>query len=162
MSDQALLNAENRKKQLQNRRLSLNAEILQLDREIGEIDTFIKTWHLFADAVSTPTKDVEAETKTEQSSTHKNQNRKNSTKEEVAAAAREAIRRAQRPMTRQELYDTLVGDGLIIEGKEPLAVLTTMLWRMKDEIRKLPEGRYDIAGGDESASLHDDFPDLLG
>lgn len=58
---------------------------------------------------------------------------KNPPKEEVARAVREEIEKSNRPMPRAELFNLLVERGILLEGKDPAMVLSTMLWRAGDE-----------------------------
>lgn len=69
----------------------------------------------------------------------------NSTKEEVAAAARTLIEARGKPIPRAVLYHALIDQGLKIQGKDPEMVLGTMLWRMKDHIVRLKTGGYWLA-----------------
>lgn len=62
---------------------------------------------------------------------------KNPEREKVVAAALGVIEEAGRPLSRQELYETLSERGLTITGKDPLMVFSTMLWRSKNRIVRL-------------------------
>lgn len=157
MSDQALKNAEARRKSLATRRIALHQEISLLDTEIGEIDSFIKAWHTFAGDSTHDELPPDSETKVEQNESYTQKTRGNSSKEEVAEAAESLIREAGRPLERRELFDALIQHGLKIDGKDPLAVLSTMMWRMKDRIAKFPDGRYGLVEPQAS-----DFQDVLG
>lgn len=148
MSDLALKSAKLKRDQLVNRRLDLHNEIAALDTEIGEIDKFIQLWHQFsADADSLTVDNSSAaeeivEIKPKTNVNIESQSAKNSKKEDVANVARELILQHGKPMMREELYAALVGRGMVINGKDPYAVLFTMLWRMADVIARLPDGGY--------------------
>jgi hypothetical protein len=64
--------------------------------------------------------------------------RRNSKKEEVAEAAHAVILANGSPLSRLELYTMLIERGLTIEGADPETVVSTMLWRSKDKIVRLP------------------------
>lgn len=67
----------------------------------------------------------------------------NSTKEEVAAGAYRIIKMRGEPIKRKELYNLLIEDGFIIEGKNPEMILSTMLWRVKDSgLTRLNDAGY--------------------
>lgn len=147
MADQALSNAQLMRKSLIEKRNSLQAQILELDREIGRVDKFIKEWHLFSD-ISVQDGDhvlvIESKLSGNKTDTESDSapRVRNSSKEEVAAAAREIIRDNGKPMSREELFGRLTEKGLVIQGKNPEMVLSTMLWRMRDTIVRLPKDGY--------------------
>jgi hypothetical protein len=149
MPDIALSNAEALKKQLVNKRLALHVEIDALDTEIGKIDEFIRTWHTFAAgntdfSVDNSRGSSKSESILDVPRTPRAKG--NSSKEAVAAAAIEAIKERGAPIMRDELYDILTSRGLLINGKDPQMVLSTMLWRMKGEIERLGNGGYWLKG----------------
>ncbi|MET4593763.1 MULTISPECIES: hypothetical protein [unclassified Sphingomonas] len=47
-----------------------------------------------------------------------------------------------RPVPRGELYEELVRQGKILYGKDPVMVLSTMLWRSQDRVVRLPNYGY--------------------
>jgi hypothetical protein len=70
---------------------------------------------------------------------------KNPTKEEVAEVAREIIRDADQPLMRADLFQRLQARGIVLHGKDPEMVLSTMLWRMRSRIVRLRGGGYWLA-----------------
>ena len=146
MSDAALENAVARRDHLRERLSSYMAEFAELQQkvdtaryELGELDSFIQMWHHLAG--------IQPSEKAEQKPTPPpppppapkpvNPNRR-----DVAAKCVEYIREAQRPMSRSELFKKLTDDNIIIHGKDPEMVLSTMLWRTKDIIQRLKDGGY--------------------
>lgn len=151
MNDRAVENAETMKKQLLERRKAIQAELIGIDDQIGRIDRFLKDWRLFAD-IDEPALDhtfviVDSSDENETSSTHttKRTRPKNSSKEEVAKSARDIIRERGEPIMRDELFDLLTSRGLTIQGKDPRMVLSTMLWRMRDQVVRVKNGGYWLA-----------------
>lgn len=75
----------------------------------------------------------------------KTKTKSNSDKREVAARAYKLVKMCGEPIKRDELYDLLVAQGYIIEGKNPQMILSTMLWRVKDSgLTRLKGGGYWI------------------
>lgn len=78
----------------------------------------------------------------------------NSDKKDVADGAYKLVKMRGEPIKRDELYDLLIAQGYVIEGRNPQMVLSTMLWRVKDSglIRLngggywIKEQRYEPAG----------------
>lgn len=145
MSDRALANAEAKRNQLVDRKRQLLVELTDIDEQVGQIDRFIKAWHAFAE--DEPQKAVEnlSDSGANKTATSEPVNRKatgNSRKEDVAATARRVILERGAPITRDDLYDLLTAEGLVIQGKDPQMVLSTMLWRMRDQIARVKGGGY--------------------
>ena len=70
----------------------------------------------------------------------------NPSRTEVADAALEVIRGQGKPVGRQELFDALAARGVQIDGKNPLMVFSTMLWREQERVKRLRGYGYWIAG----------------
>lgn len=70
----------------------------------------------------------------------------NPDRQEVVTAALGEIKRAGRPLSRSELFARLAEQGIEIKGKDPLMVLSTMLWRTKDRIIRHPGIGYWPSG----------------
>ncbi len=66
----------------------------------------------------------------------------NMPKEYIAEQCIKIILSNKKPMNRSELYESLNKSGVIINGSEPEKVLSTMLWRMKDKVVRLPGFGY--------------------
>lgn len=60
----------------------------------------------------------------------------------IGQTAREIIEKAGRPVSRDALFEGLKERGLIVRGKDPMMVLSTMMWRMQDEFVRLPGYGY--------------------
>jgi hypothetical protein len=67
---------------------------------------------------------------------------KNSKKEEVARVAREILAEQDKPMPRKALLKAVTERGIILSGKDPEMVLSTMMWRMQKEFVRLPPWGY--------------------
>lgn len=67
---------------------------------------------------------------------------KNPDKAQVGAVAKVLIVEQGRPLTRSELFQRLKGAGINIYGKDPEMVLSTMMWRLKDDFVRLPRHGY--------------------
>jgi HB1, ASXL, restriction endonuclease HTH domain len=63
---------------------------------------------------------------------------RNSKKEEVARVAREILAEEDKPIARKELLKAVTERGIIVSGKDPEMVLSTMMWRMQNEFIRLP------------------------
>jgi hypothetical protein len=61
----------------------------------------------------------------------------NPSRTDVADACLELISRAEKPLSRAELFDGLAERGLAIDGQNPLMVFSTMLWRERSRIARL-------------------------
>lgn len=145
MSDRALENATSSRQSLQDRKRELLAELASIDDRLGQIERFVKDWHYFAeDGVeqNANTQPVDNSTQGVEPEREARPTRRNSSKEDVAATAREIILERGEPVSRKDLFRTLVDRGFIIQGKDPDMVLSTMLWRMRDQIVRVKGGGY--------------------
>ena len=66
----------------------------------------------------------------------------NPDRQDVVTAALTYIADARRPLSRKRIHEKLTENGTEIRGKDPLMVLSTMLWRTKDRIIRLPGFGY--------------------
>jgi hypothetical protein len=66
----------------------------------------------------------------------------NPDRQDVVTAALELIRLAGRPLARKTIFEGLENQGIVIHGKNPLMVLSTMLWRTQERIIRLPPFGY--------------------
>lgn len=114
------------------RRFGLETQIKLLRSELRVVCEFIDQWNKFAGVVKT-TANLPINF------------RRNSKKEDVAEAAREIIKQANQILPCATLLGSLVERGLVIEGRDPKLVLSTMLWRTRDKIVRLPKGGYWVA-----------------
>lgn len=69
-------------------------------------------------------------------------NGRNPKRDVVADNAYEIIKAHGRPILRLELYELLQARGIVIQGKDPKMVLTTMLWRSRDKIVRCTDGYW--------------------
>jgi HB1, ASXL, restriction endonuclease HTH domain len=67
---------------------------------------------------------------------------RNSKKEEVARMAREILAEEDKPLPRKDLLKAISERGIIVSGKDPEMVLSTMMWRMQNEFVRLPSWGY--------------------
>lgn len=144
MTDKALENAKALK-------IKANEEVHRLERElrfwrdrVSMADHFIDQWNAFAsgEPVDSGETNPSEWNKEEPSASLGRKAIRNSKKEDVAAAAREIILERGSPIMRDELYDLLTDQGFVIEGKDPRMVLSTMLWRMREQITRVEGGGY--------------------
>lgn len=164
MTDKAIDNAKALKMQALKEIQRLEEEARVWRDKVAVADQFIEQWNAFAsgDAVngmnSVPTDENKPEPR---------RAIRNSPKELVAEAARDFILERMAPVSRDELFEFLTQRrDLIIEGKDPRMVLSTMLWRMKDRVVRVKGGGYWLAEMPNEAADYDpnetsDFKNLL-
>lgn len=164
MTDPAIKNAEARRahtmeqiKQVANEINGLVEQHERLRNNLAEIENFIQMWYDMAGIL--PRQAPEQRVVSSVSRTGKRIRPKNPLREDVATACVNYIREAARPLMRAELLDLLNEEGIIIRGKDPAMVLSTMLWRSKDVIRRVPEGGYWLAH--EPSPLEQSIKNLL-
>jgi hypothetical protein len=145
MSDVALTNAMARMKEIQRwisererelERISNGIRIARQDLE--KTHSFIRTWHEMA-GIPLP-RDLEQDEP--MASLASPRRPKNPDREFIVDKSLEIIRSHGVPMARRELYESLIRRGVIINGKDPEMVLSTMLWRTKEKIVRLPPYGY--------------------
>lgn len=149
--DKARENAKARRTHLEKKINELAQELDFARREKRRIDEFLKDWDFFSSDLAEEI-DPTSFSRVFQGEPHaeikkSNVILRNSKKEAVAEVARELIQKAGKPIMREDLFPLLRDRGLIIEGTDPLMVLSTMLWRMKDAagIIRLKGGGYWLA-----------------
>lgn len=170
MTDKALSNAMERLDEIHRRmaRIAEDMETLRMSfQNAGEererLRAFIATWHELA-GIPFPDGMVSDETPAPEP---KRVKPKNPDREWVTEKALEIIRERGEPMPRKELFDALTARGVEIHGKDPEMVLSTMLWRTKDRIQRLPAFGYWPAGEvyepheQIKADIKDSFDELL-
>lgn len=141
--DAAYKNAMARRDQLAAEINQIQQRLDELRREIGRVDSFLRDWAEFAGA---PAATVVDSPDTRATSSDETKPRaKNPPKEAVVEVAREILRSRGEPMGRSALYNALLKRGVVLEGADPEMVLSTMLWRMKDEIVRIPKHGYWLA-----------------
>ena len=120
----------------------IKSKIGDSERELGRLRAFVETWHELA---GTPPSalDTHAAFLSEFLDTEPKKIRpRNPDRELVVNSALEIIIERGKPQTRRELFDALTERGIEILGKDPEMVLSTMLWRSKDQIVRLPPHGY--------------------
>jgi hypothetical protein len=139
-----LANAKTEILDLQKSLERLQARLKGLEDEKNKLTWFIATWHEMA-GIQAPAMEEPAENVPVSASRKRP---KNPDREHVADVAREIIRERGHPVSRKDLFDALAARGLSIEGKDPEMVLSTMLWRTKDKIVRLPNFGYWLTDED--------------
>jgi hypothetical protein len=115
------------------RRREIEAQIPALAAELKRLNHFIASWFEIAGIPVPPSEKRENAKRTLPRTS-------NPPKEEVAEAAVAILQEAGRPMKRVELLDALTNRGIILNGKKPDTVLSTMLWRSKDKVTRTLTG----------------------
>lgn len=123
-------------------------ELEVLNREIDKANALIDAWRAFfgdqVDTTKSPEFPQAVKSRNAESapSTATPVKPKNPPKERVAEVALELIREVGRPVSRREIFSRLGSSGIQLQGADPQMVLSTMLWRMKDRIVRLPGFGY--------------------
>ncbi|MCJ2077651.1 hypothetical protein MKK68_18685 [Methylobacterium sp. E-016] len=176
MSDTALRNA-----MLERDRLA--AEINQIQQRVHdlksrhrEVDDWISAWHSFAGTQSgdgEPIASVQEQEQNIQDLDRSNSPEEtkesaratgNPKKEFVAAESLRIISEAGKPLTRSELFAALKERSIIINGRDPEQVLSTMLWRAQRDgakIVRLKSGGYWLADHPHFESAYNPARDIL-
>ncbi|MCW3838454.1 hypothetical protein ACFQ1E_20050 [Sphingomonas canadensis] len=118
---------------------ALEAKRSALCKDLDRLNSFIATWYEMA-GVQQP--GIVEHVDNGPAPSGKRQRPKNPDRRDVASAAVGYIRERGEPMSRREIFERLAADGITIQGKDPEMVLSTMLWREKGIIRRLPGGGY--------------------
>ena len=170
MVDKALANAQARQNAIRLEVLSISQEMdrlrsrrIELVEEFEKVSEFVRTWYEMAGIkrpVSKP--NSSAKLSQEQPATPVHRRPTNTNRTDVAHKSVEYIRDEGRPLLRREIYERLQRDEIVIHGKDPLMVLSTMLWRSKDIVRRLKGGGYWPVGDPVTPEHTDDIEDLLG
>lgn len=164
MADTAYQNAMKRRDDVAAKIAQLEQDVIEFRRELGQIDAFLSAWRKFA-GVSEDTEarltlfDTEA-------GDGKRERPDNPSREEVVKHVRDLIRARGEPIARNTLLKALEVDGVQIRGKDPNMILSTMLWRSKDDVVRLrghgywlKEEPYPAANYDPSKP-HLNSPDM--
>jgi len=148
MTDNALLNAEQRIVEIDNRINQLNSDISDIYKKIEtltaereKLNTFVVVWHELA-GLPTPPMANDSVDKQAKSLKIRLVRPKNPDRSVVVDAVLEIIRENGRPMSRSALFNALTKRNIIIQGKDPDMVLSTMLWRSQDRVVRLPPYGY--------------------
>ena len=144
MNDIALRNAEARCDLVKARISGFRKERRQLDElltqaevELADVEKFIDTWYelsgLQRSELSEQNMDMIARIKAPVD---------NPSRQEVAKAAIALICQAGRPLSRRDLFELMPSVNIRLQGKNPEMILSTMLWRTKNLIVRLPKYGY--------------------
>lgn len=156
MADRALENAKLRFNALAALIASNSKLIAEWKAEQERIAKFIEAWHEFDElapsdealALGPPADDApppEDESAYGITITRRKKTVGNPKKEAVTDAARAIIAMNGEPMGRSDLFKALHDRGIILQGADPEMVLSTMLWRMRHRVVRLPGGGYWLA-----------------
>ncbi len=167
MSDKALENAVAIRDELMEKIANAEIQIKEWRAQAQRAERFIADWEEFSGQQAPQTAVSESAAVSVESARVKPRNPK---KEDVADAALKIIRERGEPMSRDDLFDALQSDGVVLQGKNPPVILQTMLWRMQDRIVHLKghgywprEDAYMAAGyvdADEPEKLENNDVDL--
>lgn len=168
MADAALENAMARKA-AQEQEIEAILEAMQRleDRrsaavaDLARTRAFIRTWYEMA-GIQQPATEEQKESEAPDPAPASEPKPKNPNRKFVTQKCVEYIREAGKPLMRSELFERLAADGIVIQGKDPEMVLSTMLWRTKDLIRRLKAGGYWPRNDRLPPEHSDDFEDLIG
>jgi hypothetical protein len=157
MADAALENAERRFRDVEKEMAELARRMDALKGEREHIRKFIDSWYEFADLggntglrkgpeVAPMGELVDSAQATERGEPLRaRRTTGNPKKEDVVEAARTIIAVNGEPMGRSDLFKALREQGIILQGADPEMVLSTMLWRMRNRVVRLPGGGYWLA-----------------
>lgn len=155
MSDRALANAEKQRDELAAEINKTNQHLDDLRKRLADTNSFILEWHRFADTglgAATDTHEdlgypqgsfaMSAAIAAEISKGTAATPRKNPDRGTVGAHVRQIINELKRPIPREDLFMALAARGVLIHGKDPQMVLSTMLWRMPNDFVRLAKHGY--------------------
>jgi hypothetical protein len=167
MTDAALENAMARRSQIASQLNNIANDInslierhSKLRGELDQVEGFIRMWHEMAG--TQPPATLERKVTDTPAEGGKRIRPKNPAKEVVADACVNYIREANRPLMRSELLERLTMDGIIIRGKDPAMVLSTMLWRSKKAVTRLRTGGYWPTASMPPPSEQPSLEDVMG
>lgn len=160
MTDRALRNAQKRRDDIAADINKTNQHLEGLRKSLAEVEKFIDEWHAYAgtgqdsDGASELNSGVDT-SYPQYGSIHERvlgtdsppsplppPPPKNPDKAQVGAMAKILMIEQGRPLPRSELFARLQHVGMHIHGKDPEMVLSTMMWRMKDDFVRLPRHGY--------------------
>ena len=147
MTDTALENANMQKKQIHSEIEITQDRLSVLQDRLRSVERFIEQWHNFATGgeITFNEKSSHEENKEGPAVAVRRRTVGNSRKEIVAETAIQIIAQRNEPVGRSDLFRELTSRGIVLNGKDPEMVLSTMLWRMKDSIVRLANGGYWLA-----------------
>ena len=166
MADAALENATARREAIGRQLDELTSEINLLfarhsviRSDLAKVDDFIRLWHEMAG--TSPPQNLEQKKPDAPAEGGKRIRPRNPDRQEVAERCVYHIRKVGRPLMRKDLYKMLSDEGVEIRGSDPLMVLSTMLWRSKDTIKRLKGGGYWPVGDPVTPKISQDLEDIM-
>ncbi len=133
MGESAFKNAENRRDGIAAEINALQAKIEQKRKELERVKAFIRDYEMFASGE--PELELEKNAATTPAPAPKKH--VNPDKEAVGDVVEKTLRVNMSPMSRDALFREVMASGLDIQGKDPLMVFSTMLWRMPKRFVRL-------------------------
>lgn len=170
MSDAALEAAKARMSELEreisSQRNSIkdaHARLARLENEHANVAAWVDMWHQLAGTQQNPVAAERNMIGLPVENAVKRNRPKNPDRDVVANVALEIIREYGQPLSRHELFKKLTERGIVIDGKDPEMVLSTMLWRSKDKIVRLPPfGYWPKELAFEEAKYWPEIDELIG
>lgn len=142
---------------------ALRAEIASHAKEWEKLRQFVATWYELAGTQAPADIIKPVDNSLADGPDGKRTRPKNPDRERVVEMCLQIIQEEGHPMGRRGLFDALVERGVVIQGKDPEMVLSTMLWRSKDRIVRLPNYGYWPAGAPhEDARYWPELEELFG
>lgn len=136
--DAAYRNAMAQRDQLAAEINEVQQRLEELRRKLAVVDNFLRQWVEFAGkAPSMPP--VESGDRSLVGMHTPKPRPKNPPKEVVIESVLSILRERGEPMSRAELFAALGERGIVLEGSDPQMVLSTMLWRMREKVTRLPK-----------------------
>lgn len=110
-----------------------------LRKQLAALDTALAVAQSYEDGtqnVSVP------EFELPQESTQPRKRPRNPSHEEVGDAALAILAKADKPMSRADLFEEVTKTGLNIQGQDPQVVFSTMMWRERERVVNLKRFGY--------------------
>ena len=149
MSDYAIRNAVAQRDEIKARIEKFERGIKRAKAQLIDIDKFISQWEKFSGKPADETRAGSPLKSGENSAGAKSgDSLKNTKKEAVAEISHEILQSVAEPLSRTDLFKRLQDKGVIIRGRDPEMILSTMLWRTKETsgIVRLKGGGYCLQG----------------
>lgn len=153
MADLALKNAQALRADLEQQIMTLsghiadlNGQLVELHRNLALVDDFIDLHDQYAKlGMSAPQAADEGVPLPPVPPPSTSKKLKNPPHQRVAEEAVEIIEKAGQPVSSEAMHSMLAQRGLLVVGKDPLATMSTMLWRHKEDIVRLKGHGYWLA-----------------
>ena len=140
MADIALENAERRRDALATEINGIQQQLEVKRKELERVKQWIEDYRAFSNGT------LEFELSAPPAPrAKKGKKTANPDRQIVGDHVEDILKTVKKPMSRDELYESLKLEGLEIVGKDPLMVFSTMMWRMQDRFVRLPGHGYWLA-----------------